>query len=94
MKNKTTITIETWKQTVVRTGHPIAAMCRLCGAETEMFTPGEAALFGKTTAREIYRRIENGTFHFIETMDGELFICGTSLQEKSEQSVNRFESRL
>ena len=94
MKNKTTITIETWKQTVVHKGRPIAALCQLCKTETEIFTPEKAAYLAQTTVREIYRLIENGAFHFIETTDGALFICGNSLQEKSEQSVIRLESSL
>ena len=76
MKNKTTITVETWKQIVVRKGPPISTLCQLCGTETELLTPDKATHSDKTTTRAIYRCIENDTFHFIEKTDGSLLICG------------------
>jgi len=94
MKNKTTITVETWNQTIVRKGRQNAAICQLCGAETRIFTPEEAASLAQIPILEIYRRIENGVFHVLETQDGSRFICGNSLGEKSEPPFTRIESRL
>jgi len=88
MKNKTTITVETWKQTVVRKGRPRAFWCHVCEVGTEMFTPDEIARFAKITTREIYRRVENNTFHFVETPDGALFVCSNSIQ-KSQNRLSR-----
>jgi len=94
MKNKTTITVETWNQTIVRKGRQNAAICQLCGTETRIFTPEETSSLAQITMFETNRRIENGTFHIFETHDGSRFVCGNSLREKSEQPVIRFESRL
>ena len=94
MKNKTTITVETWNQTNVRKGRQNAAICQLCGAETRIFTPEEAASLAQIPILEIYRRIENGAFHVVKTQDGTRFVCGNSLGEKPEQSAIRLESSL
>lgn len=82
MKSKTTkvITVETWRKTIIRQrASPIFARCEQCGIETEMFSPEEFARRQNTTARIVYRRIENGDCHFIETEDGALLICGGSI---------------
>jgi len=44
-----------------------------------MYLPEHAAVVGQTTTREIYRRVESGDLHFVETREGELLICGNSL---------------
>src|SRR5450432_2108388 len=81
MKNKTrtVVTLETFQRTVVRQQrYPIFAVCSFCGTETSMFSPIEFARLTGSTPRQIYRRIEDGTFHFIEETDGGLLICGNS----------------
>ena len=40
-----------------------------------MTVPKIAATILGTTEREIYRRVEQGNLHFIETETGEIFIC-------------------
>ena len=50
-----------------------------------MVIPETAATNCATTAREIYRRIENGELHFLETPAGELFVCCPSLNEIQNQ---------
>jgi hypothetical protein len=44
-----------------------------------MLTPDEAAALAQTTAREVYRRVEAGEVHSIETEDGALRVCVNSL---------------
>jgi hypothetical protein len=81
MKSKTTkvITVETWRKTIIRQpAPPFFARCEQCKMETEMFSPEEYARRQNTTARLVYRRIENGDCHFIETQDGAVLICGGS----------------
>ena len=46
-----------------------------------MLTPSEVAALSATSTRAIYRRVEEGKLHFVETEDGLLFICLASLQE-------------
>lgn len=43
-----------------------------------MYLPEHAAAVSRTTPRDIYRRVESGELHFVETRDGELLICGNS----------------
>ncbi|HEX8248869.1 MAG TPA: hypothetical protein VF599_11895 [Pyrinomonadaceae bacterium] len=81
MKSKTTkmITVETWRKTIIhQPAPPIFVRCKQCGIETRMLSPEEFARRQNTTARVVYRRIENGDCHFIETEDGALLVCGGS----------------
>lgn len=86
MKSKTTkvITVETWRKTIIRqSASPVFAPCERCESETEMFSPEEYAHRQNTTARVVYRRIENGDCHFIETEDGAVLVCGGANNRKS-----------
>ena len=40
-----------------------------------MITPDEAAALCGVSTRMIYHRLEDATVHFIETSEGQLFIC-------------------
>lgn len=40
-----------------------------------MITPDEAAALCGVSTRLIYHRLEDATVHFIETSEGQLFIC-------------------
>lgn len=46
-----------------------------------MLPPETAAALAGTTPRLIYRQVEAGELHFIETEDGGLFVCRRSLIE-------------
>jgi excisionase family DNA binding protein len=43
-----------------------------------MLMPHEAAINAGVSQRTIYRWIEDGRIHFVETTDGSLFVCLTS----------------
>jgi hypothetical protein len=45
-----------------------------------MVLPERAAILTQTKPREIYARVEKGELHFVETTEGELFICCRSLR--------------
>ena len=82
MKEKTTeIYIETHERIVFRqtTAHEIETVCAACQAETVFLAPERAAFFYGLSAREIYRRIESGTIHFLETATGATLVCAASL---------------
>jgi len=86
MKNKKTktITIQTWRKTIIRQKPAaIFARCERCGIETQMFSPEEYARLAGTTARVVYRRIESGDCHFIETAGGALLVCGGSRNQNN-----------
>ena len=51
----------------------------MCSAEVRLVTPEEAARLAGVSVREIYRRVEAGRVHFIETGQGVLLICIESL---------------
>jgi hypothetical protein len=79
-KRTTVITIETHRLTVVRLRRPPAiAWCERCGGRVRMVTPEQAAALAGTRPRAIYRRVECGDLHFVETAEGALLICSGSL---------------
>ena len=49
--------------------------CSKCTESSGMITPDEAAAIRGVSTRVIYRWLEGGAIHFIETAKGELFIC-------------------
>ena len=76
-KRKKTITIETRQQIVIRpiSNQTTIIRCEFCQAEVEMATPELAANILGIKLREVFRRIEQGELHFVETDDGEIQIC-------------------
>jgi hypothetical protein len=80
-KEKTTIvTFESSERMTIRCGaRPVLAWCERCGEEVLMVTPNEAAAAVGSDARAIFRRVESGEIHFIESEGGALLICSKSL---------------
>ena len=84
----TEVLIETVETVIIRrsrrpSGEPLAAWCEECGLETLMISPDAAAELVGASLREIYRRVEAGALHFIETPEGRLFICPASLTRQA-----------
>jgi len=79
--NRTTeITIERRRSLVTRrTTKRRLSYCPICAREGEFVTPEDAAARASVTPRTIYRWLENGKLHFIETPGGELIVCSESL---------------
>ncbi|MBS1794534.1 MAG: hypothetical protein JSS81_11805 [Acidobacteria bacterium] len=50
--------------------------CPGCGRAARMLSPLLAARLFNLGTREIYRRIEAGSIHFVELPDRSLFVCG------------------
>jgi hypothetical protein len=84
MRRKKKITIVTFESrertTIHRSGQSLMAWCDQCGAEVLMVTPTQAANIAGTDARLIFRRVESGEIHFIESANGALLICEQSLE--------------
>jgi hypothetical protein len=78
-KRRTVITIESHQLTVVRTRRAIEKWCKECGKELPMLTPEAAAALAGVSPQAIYRSVESGELHFIDTRDGALLICSGSL---------------
>ena len=82
MKTKRTIevTIERNEFSVLRNCRGSAyAWCGVCARSVGMVTPEEAARRSGVSVRTIYREIEVGGLHFLETPQGLLLICVASL---------------
>lgn len=80
MKKRTLITVET-DRIVLINGLPSSPLtwCAACAAEVRMVTVDEAAAVARTSSRMIYRLVEDGQLHFMETPEGRLFVCLNSL---------------
>ena len=79
---RTVITIETHRLTVVRSATDQSLPgANVAVAEVRMVTPEQAAALAGTRPRAIYRRIESGDLHFVETGAGTLLICSGSLSQ-------------
>ena len=78
---RTEIRIETERVLLVRSGsRPLLAWCARCGRKVEMLEPRQAVKAGRVSERVIYRWVEEGKLHFLESSDGELLICLKSLE--------------
>lgn len=79
---RTRITIETLQVIVTRlfgAGDPVSLRCGGCGAEARFALPDDAAAFARLGVRELFRRIEAGAVHFVETPAGVVLVCLESL---------------
>jgi hypothetical protein len=59
--------------------HGFPATCPECGREVTMLTPEDAARGAATTARNVYRWVEEKLVHFVESSTGKLFVCAESV---------------
>lgn len=79
-RRRTEVTIRTHQVTTVRPlRQPFFAWCQACAAGVPMVAPEGAAEIARASTREVYRRVESGELHFVETAAGDLFICCPSL---------------
>ena len=78
MTQKTEIEFEL-NETVAysRRGERLESFCRDCEQSVEMATPQIAAIITRSSEREIFRRVETGEVHFIET--DRILVCLNSL---------------
>lgn len=81
MKKRRTITIETHQVQILRARAPAPgeAWCAGCAALTSWLTPEAAAALTRTTTRAVYRVVEAGGLHFVETAEGGLLLCQASV---------------
>ena len=79
-KTRKQITIETHQLTVVRSANrAVRVRCEECARQVSMVPPEEAAMLARVTPRTIYRWVEEGRLHFLETQPGQLTVCVESL---------------
>jgi hypothetical protein len=80
MKHRTEIEIEV-SETIAysRRDEQFMAFCLKCNSHVEMCSPATAAVIAKLTEREIYRLVESGQIHYVDT--GRVLICMRSLMQ-------------
>jgi len=79
-KKRTHITVKSDQVLVIRRpGRNLTAWCTECGSLVNMIAPEEAMAVAGVSSREIYRWVEAGRIHFLETSEGFLLICLDSL---------------
>jgi len=80
MRKRMRITLERDELSVIRRPvHRGLTWCAQCAERVQMITPDEAVAVAGRSAREIYRWVEAGRVHFMETPQGLLSICLRSL---------------
>ena len=79
-RKRTVVTVEIEQALFVKP-RPLSGRvwCAACGAEVPAVAPDEAAAMSSNTARTVYRWVEEGKVHFMETPAGELRLCLPSL---------------
>jgi len=89
MKTKRTeITIETEEFHILRGALRSArAWCGECQAEVRMMSVDEAATAAGVNERTIYRWVESGKVHFMETLQGSLLVCLASLRDRGANVI-------
>lgn len=86
-RRRAEITIETHQRFVLRgSGSSAQALCPECAAK--MITPEHAATIANVSARAIYRWVESGRIHFLETPVGRLLVCLDSLDSFGQEPTN------
>jgi hypothetical protein len=58
------------------------AFCADCQAEVRWLVPEEAMVLAEISLRKVFRLIENGNFHFLESAEGFLLVCAESLAKR------------
>ena len=83
-KRRIEITVEKRRLIVLRRAPaPILDWCADCGEQVAMLTPDQAAAIASVSSRMIYRRVEAGEMHYLETPEGHLLVCANSIELNS-----------
>ena len=83
-RKRTEIRFEVEQTLVVRQRRaPIVVWCEWCREQVTMIRPEDATATAGLTPRAIYRLVEAGRLHFIETADGSLLICLNSIRQEA-----------
>ncbi len=84
MKQKIEIILEIEQTITLRRGaNQLQTICPQCRTLVEMTTPRIAAALYGSSEREIFRLIEAGAIHFIETE--RVFVCWNSFKNDAER---------
>ncbi len=59
--------------------------CPVCNVASSFIAVDQAAVIGRTTSPAIYRAIESGRIHALETSEGFLIVCLASMAADKEK---------
>ena len=77
---RTEVTVETDEIVVIRSSQTtLVPLCPHCCDAVPMITVEQAREMVSANTREIYRWVEEGKIHHMETPDGVVFVCPRSL---------------
>ncbi len=78
---KISIVTESYEVVVIRTrsGPQLSGNCEQCGTEVKMHTLNDAVSQFGTSDLQIFRLVQSGKLHYIETANRHLLICRNSL---------------
>jgi hypothetical protein len=82
------ITIETERLLVMSRSKSLYSLCSACGDEVLMVTIDQAAAITSLSSLEIYREIEAGKLHFIETTEWSLLVCLNSMNHSNLEELS------
>ena len=75
------ITVEQRRLVLRRSVWP-PVCCVECSTPVQMLMPEEAAALTGVGTRQLYRWVEAGQIHFVETAEGRLLLCPNSLSNE------------
>jgi len=82
-ESRTEITVETERVLIIKKRKgSVLAWCPTCAGQVPMVKVDEAAVLCRVSSRTIYRWAEAEKVHFVETPEGLLLICLSSLAGK------------
>lgn len=87
-KNKTEITIETDRSYIIRARRSLTQIwCVTCRDHRQLVPPEDVVALSGMSSRTIYRAVEDGKAHFVETVQGRLLVCLKSLGVAEDNSI-------
>lgn len=80
---KTEIEFESHELTVIRVrrSQTVTAFCALCEKKVRHLSVARAAAVLRLSETAVFRLVESGAVHSMETASGRLYLCGNSVSE-------------
>ena len=85
---KIRITIETERLLVLSRRRSFESWCPSCGSVVQRLTVDEAAAVARVNSLTVYRSVEAGTIHFVQTEAGVPLICAVSLGDLGQPETD------
>jgi excisionase family DNA binding protein len=93
-KRRTKITVQTERLLIIpRRNNATRLWCDRCKGPVTMISSEEASAIAGVSSRTIYRWVEAGRIHFMETDTGALRICVNSITDRLRSARSRFRDK-